>query len=139
MSVKFNVEVARARYRESEVDDLVRIAFVESEDFTPEAVSLARAELSSRGVDGPNHPLASSAAAVLQDKTEARASHSQLPANPLVLVLSFIFADIFAIVAALLYSSAGRTKATTQTWKAFGFGWIARFIVFGLFMIPWGK
>lgn len=137
--MKFDAKAAMARYKDAEVDELVRIAFVQSADFTQEAVYLAREELHGRGVDGPHHPLASHAAAALHEKNEAETTHAQLPANALVLILSFIFADLFAIVAALLYSSAGRKKATAQTWKAFGFGWAARLIVFGLFMIPWGK
>jgi hypothetical protein len=106
--------------------------------FVDEAVSIARDELKLRGIDGAEHPLARGAANAIHARLEAQANVASQPANPVWLAVCFVLADIVAIVTALMYSAAGRKKASLQVWKAFGYGWLARIVVIVLILIPWG-
>jgi len=45
VSIAFDIEAARRRYADAEMDELVKVAFVRSEDYVETAVALARAEL----------------------------------------------------------------------------------------------
>jgi hypothetical protein len=138
-STKFDPEAARRRFSEAGVEELVRVAIVDAESYAPAAVDLARAELAARGIDGDAHPAATKALrAVKRQKLEA-SDIAQQPANMAILALSFVFADLFAIIAAIVYSANGRSRAATEVWKAFGFGWLARIVLVVLLMLPWGK
>lgn len=139
MAVKFDAELARERFADAEVEELVRIAYVDSESFVAEAVELAKAELLGRGIDGQAHPIARKAARAVQADAREIQEIAEKPANGFVLVASFILADIVAIVAALLYSGNGRVRAAAEVWKAFAFGWMARFAAIAWITYPWGE
>jgi hypothetical protein len=64
-------------------------------------------------------------------KLAAKAA-SEKPANFAVLLMAFLLADLFAVIAALLYSGAGRARASVQVWKAMGLGWLARVAAFAV-------
>lgn len=139
MSVTFDPEVAQRRFAESSDEELVRIAYVDGDSYVPEALVLAKEELRLRGIDGASHPAAVAARRVVEaTKLEAKAK-SELPANGIILLLSFVFADLIAIVAAILYSTNGRARAATAVWKAFALGWLARIVLVGWVTYPWGE
>lgn len=139
MAVKFDAELARERFAGAELEELVRIVYVDSESFVAEAVELAKAELLKRGIDGQTHPVARKAARAVKAQAQEIREIAEKPANGFVLVLSFFLADIFAIVAALLYSGNGRVRAAAEVWKAFAFGWLARFAAVAWITYPWGE
>jgi predicted cobalt transporter CbtA len=139
MAVKFDADLARERFAEANVEELVRVAYVDSESFVVEAVELAKAELLNRGIDGQAHPDARKAARDVKAQALEVQETAEKPANGFVLVFSFFLADIFAIAAALLYSGNGRVRAAAEVWKAFAFGWLARFAAIAWITYPWGE
>ncbi|WP_339412808.1 hypothetical protein [Pseudomonas sp. EA_35y_Pfl2_R5] len=130
MAVKFNRDAARLRYEGLDIDELVRIAFTESSDFVIDAVTLAKDELSRRGVHGESDPIVLAAIEQLKLLKNSEIKSTSEPANSFILALCFIFADIFAIACALIYSSKGRKIAASEVWKAFAFGWLFRIALF---------
>ena len=139
MSVTFDPEAARRRFADSKVEELVRVAYVDHDSYVQEAREIAIAELASRGVKGDTHPLAIAARRAIAKEKVAEEAQAAKPANLFVLALSFILADLFAIVAALLYSNNGRSRAAAEVWKAFALGWFVRIIALAWFTYPWGE
>ena len=139
MPVKFDAEAAKLGFENAEVKELVPVAYVDCADYVDEAISLAKEELAARGIDGESHPEARKARRAAEKQKGEQQAQAERPANGFVLVLSFIFADVVAIVAALLYSANGRDLASTQVWKAFGYGWLARALVIAWLTYPWGE
>ena len=139
MSIAFDIEAARRRYADAEMDELVKVAFVRSEDYVETAVALARAELERRGLSGSDHPVATAAAEAVASRGKAEEQASRQPANRIWLVICFLFADLVAVLSALLYSAKGRHVAANQVWKAFGLGWLFRFALIAFYTYPWGK
>jgi len=138
MSVAFDAESAALRFKDAETEELVRIVFVDHQTYLADAVALARSELNRRGIEEQSDPAAVVALSNVYSEIAAREDVANLPANPIWLVVCFILADIVAIVTALIYSVNGRKRAAMQTWKALGYGWLARIVLVIVFMIPWG-
>ena len=132
MSSAIDIEETKRRYAQFEDEELVRIAFIAPDDFVDEAVQLAKEELVRRGINGQDHPLARTAEKTLQRRSAEEAAVASRPANKFLLVVSFLFADVIAIIAALWYSANGRKRAATQVWKAFGLGWSFRLVLIGI-------
>jgi hypothetical protein len=138
VATTFNPDVVKQKFAEASDEELVRVAFVDRGAFIPEVIDLAQAELKARGIDGEHHPTAiASRQRVLDAKAEALAQ-SQQPAHPLVIVISFIFADLFAICAMILYGVKGRSRAVVDVLKAFALGWLARIMLVLWLMFPRG-
>jgi hypothetical protein len=139
MTVTFDPAVARRRFENEQTQELVRLAYVNADELLEEALALVKAELLRRGVDGEEHPLAVEAKNAVEARQLASETRAQKPAHVVVLLLSFVFADIFAVVAALLYQVSGRPRAAISVWKAFALGWIARILLIAYFTFPWGS
>jgi hypothetical protein len=133
MSSAIDVEETKRRYAHSEDAELVRITFVNPDDFVDEAVELAKEELARRGIEGQDHPLAKEAEKKLRLQNAEEAVVASLPANKFLLAVCFVFADLVAIIAALMYHSNGRKRASKQVWKAFGLGWVLRLVLIAVF------
>lgn len=127
MSATFNAEIVKQKLAEASDEELVRVAFVDRDTFLPAVVDIATAELRARGIDGEDHPTAiASRRRVLEAKGQAR-EDLQRPAHAAVLVLAFVFADLFAIGAMIWYLARGRPRAVSGVLKAFVLGWVFRF------------
>jgi hypothetical protein len=129
MSTQFDIDAARERYQSEESDALIRIAYAKSDEFVPEAVTLAREILRERGVEGPDNELVAITGAQVAKQDTERVERANTPLSWGYKVLCFIFADLFAILVALFHSANGWKRASREAWKWMGYGWVLRVVV----------
>ena len=132
----FDADAARQRYAVEETDELVRIAYVQRDNYVPEAVAIAKEELARRGIaSGQDEQVAVSVQAIEKEDAVRRDIANQ-PLGIGYKIVCFIFADIVAIVIAVLHYQSGKRRAAREAWKWIGFGWIFRLAIFLLIMVP---
>ncbi len=118
----FDAAAAARRYAEEETDELIRIAFLESREYLPAAVALAREELKRRGVEG-------GADTRVEVAREAHAVQEKVADAPLaggLKVVCFVLPLAVGVIIALVHDNRGKKRASRQAWACTGWGWLAR-------------
>jgi hypothetical protein len=114
-------ELAR-RYAEQETDELLRIGYAQSDEYLPEAVALARAELRRRGVEGE----ADERVAVAREDEAARRQLAEEPLDFGVKVVCFVMPFIVGWICSRQYAEQGKRRAAEQAWACTLAGWVTR-------------
>lgn len=116
------------RYADETDEALIRIAFAQADSYREEAIELARAELERRGVER-EHPSVAQEQSVVESEAQDKVRRLDTPLGGGYVVICFVFADIFAIIIALVHSGAGKKRAAREAWKWMAYGWVARFVI----------
>lgn len=120
MEANFDTKSAKEAYAEKETDDLINIAFLDNEEFLPEAISIARDELSNRGIASSEHELVLKARDELKKQTEEDEILANKKLNSTKKIKTY---KIFS-------SPLGSNEAVKQGWSWPGFF----FIIFWAFV-----
>src|SRR5262249_29183802 len=118
----FDSAALARRYAQEETDELVRIAYVESDEYLPEAVALAREELGRRGVAAT---LAQRVEVVREDKA-ARQNLADEPLDGGTKTFCFVLPSLVGAIIALVQDNRGRQRASRQAWAWTGLGFLMR-------------
>jgi hypothetical protein len=124
--IGFNVDAARIRYSAEDDDELVRIAYVDSDNFVPEAITLAKEELARRGVYQENDERVNLSKQRLQKQAENKKRLANEPLSLPLKLICFLLADVVAIIIALTKSQSGKKRASREAWKFIAYGWLFR-------------
>ena len=130
----FDPIAAQPAYAEKDTDELIRIAFFEP-DFLPDAIDLARRELSSRGITGNDHDQVKR---VENEVVEDRLDTERLASEPLGIgwkMWCFVFADIIALVVMIVKAADGKKRSSKEALKWFGLGWLFRLVIVVGFLV----
>ncbi len=133
MNDYFDIDSARAVYENKETEDLVRIAFLNDDDFRSEAVELARSELASRGIHSADDTAVEQERSVLSAETAQAEDLAHQPLGPGLKIVCLIFAGFaVAVIIAVSKRAAGKIRASNQAWWCFAVGvaWKASLIIY---------
>ncbi len=125
MTDSFDPIAIMERYADETDEALIRIAFAEADSYREEAIELARAELRRRGVE-QEHPSVAREQLAVDSEAQDKARLLDAPLGGGYVVICFVFADIFAVIIALIHSGAGKKRAAREAWKWMAYGWVAR-------------
>lgn len=114
-------ELAR-RYAEEETDELIRIGYAQSDEYLPEGVALARAELRRRGVEGD----ADERVAVAREDEAARRKLAEEPLDFGVKVVCFLLPFIVGLICARSFDADGKRRAAEEARACTLAGWATR-------------
>lgn len=124
----FNSTEAMRRNAERETDELIRVAYFQSDEYLPEAVALAKEELRRRGVEG-----------IADERVEVVREEEAAKEKPLALslkIVCFVLPLIVGIIVALRQNDRGKKLASKQAWISTALGWLTRtaIIIFAIIM-----
>lgn len=119
---EFDGVAHRERYARETTERLVRIAFLEADDYVAEAVALAREELRRRGIDDHDHE-------EVQAEVEVRTREVEAGGVPLEFWLKIVCAveaGFISIMIGVHYHQQGRRRAARDAWHFIAYGWATR-------------
>ena len=131
----FDADAARERYAEEETEELVKIAYLNTDRYVVDAVALAKAELARRGIKGYEDQRVENSVRTIQQEYEARRKVENLSLGAGYKVVCFIFADIIAAIIAIVHYQSGKRRAAREAWKWIGYGWLFRVAIFLVIML----
>src|SRR5262245_2128931 len=118
----FDAAEAAKRYAQQETEELIRIAFVESDGYLPEAVALAKEELQRRGVDSG---VDARVEAVRQEEV-VRQKEADMRLSLTLKILCVVLPIIVGAIVAVHQKGRGKGRASRQAWAFTGCGFLLR-------------
>jgi TPR repeat protein len=123
-----DLEELRALYRQKTTEELLRIAHIDYQDYTPEAIQVVEEELQRRGVSAENDPHIQTLLADLKEEATQQEQRQNSPLGFGLKVVCFIFCAPGIIIALYQQSKYGRRRAR-EVWKWVGYGWLFHIIL----------
>ena len=134
METNFDTESAKEAYAEKETEDLINIAFLDNEEFLPEAINIARVELNSRGITSPDHELVLKARDEFGKQTEEDEKLSNEKLHAGWKMYCFLIGDLIAIIVAMVKWANGKKRASRDAVKMIAIGWLVK-VTIGTYLL----
>lgn len=130
MTTDFDVDAVRQRYRDLDADQLMRIALAGTDDYSEDAIQLARQELAQRGVRDARFDTPPGRSPPPLPNARPR-DHLPWPMKLLCVVVTGV-----AIFVAAGYMLAGKKNAGGEALFLMVVGWFGWFLLFKLVQLP---
>ena len=127
-----DLEAVRRKFAQTDDADLLRVAHADEDDYIPEVIALARAELDRRGIDHARPDVREQVRGDLADERQHRLAHEGRPLSGPGRLGCAIAGVVIALIAAAVMMSNGRKRAAQDAIAWGVIGLLAKLALIGL-------
>ncbi|MBI4587556.1 MAG: hypothetical protein HY725_01845 [Candidatus Rokubacteria bacterium] len=117
-----DLEELRAPYRETTIEELLRIIHIDSQNYRPDAVQVAREDLQSRDVSEATDPNVQGLLANLKEAAAFELDQADTPLGTGLKVLCFLLCGLPGMFIAVYQQNQGRKRRAREAWRWVGYG-----------------